>query len=71
MHDEQYWASLVHELCAYSTETGWLEFKHNNADPKNSATASRLIKEALTAGSVRLYDPSAPPKLRRYVPYWA
>lgn len=40
-------------------------------DPKNSATASRLIKEALTAGSVRLYDPSAPPKLRRYVPYWA
>ncbi|MFY9810134.1 ATP-binding protein [Aquabacterium sp.] len=40
-------------------------------DPKNSATASRLIKEALTAGVVRLHDPEAPPKLRRYVPSWA
>lgn len=40
-------------------------------DPKNSATASRLIKEALVAGVVRLHDPSAAPKLRRYVPSWA
>jgi len=40
-------------------------------DPKNSATASRLIKEALRDGSVRLDDPMAPPKLRRYVPAWA
>jgi ATP-dependent DNA helicase RecG len=40
-------------------------------DPKNSATASRLIKEALTSGFVRLHDPDAPPKLRRYVPHWA
>lgn len=40
-------------------------------DPKNSATASRLIKEALNAGVVRLHDPEAPPKLRRYVPDWA
>jgi hypothetical protein len=40
-------------------------------DTKNSATASRLIKEALAAGVVRLRDPDAPPKLRRYVPEWA
>lgn len=40
-------------------------------DPKNSAIASRLIKEALNDGSVRLHDPTAPPKLRRYVPSWA
>lgn len=40
-------------------------------DTKNSATASRLIKEALAAGMVRLHDPDAPPKLRRYVPEWA
>lgn len=38
---------------------------------KNSAAASRLIKEALEAGVVRLDDPEAPPKLRRYVPVWA
>lgn len=40
-------------------------------DAKNSATASRLIKEALGSGGVRLQDPEAPPKLRRYVPWWA
>lgn len=40
-------------------------------DTKNSATASRLIKEALNAGFVRLSDPDAPPKMRRYVPRWA
>ena len=40
-------------------------------DTKNSATASRLIKEALDAGMVRLHDPDAAPKLRRYVPSWA
>ena len=40
-------------------------------DTKNSATASRLIKEALNAGVVRLSDPDAPPKMRRYVPRWA
>ncbi len=40
-------------------------------EPKNSATASRLIKEALNDGVVRLHDPTAPPKLRRYVPAWA
>lgn len=40
-------------------------------DAKNSAIASRLIKEAVTEKLVRLQDPDAPPKLRRYVPYWA
>ena len=40
-------------------------------DVKNSATASRMIKEAVTAGVIKLYDEAAPPKLRQYVPYWA
>ncbi len=40
-------------------------------DPKNSATASRLLKEALLAKEIHLQDKSAPPKLRRYVPKWA
>jgi predicted HTH transcriptional regulator len=40
-------------------------------DAKNSATASRLIKEALGAGVIRLQDPTAPPKTRRYLPSWA
>lgn len=40
-------------------------------EPKNSAIASRLLKEALAAGTVRLEDARAAPKMRRYVPYWA
>ena len=40
-------------------------------DPKNSATASRLLKDALKAGVIRLMDPDASPKLRKYVPEWA
>ena len=38
---------------------------------RNSAQASRLIKEAMQAGVIVLDDASAPPKLRRYVPKWA
>lgn len=40
-------------------------------EPKNSATASRLLKEALIKKVIHLHDESAPPKLRRYVPFWA
>lgn len=40
-------------------------------DVKNSASASRLLKDALQAKVIRLHDPEAPPKYRKYVPWWA
>lgn len=40
-------------------------------EPRNIATASRLIREAVEAGFVVPYDPGAAPKLMRYVPAWA
>lgn len=40
-------------------------------DPKNSAMASHLLKEAPAAALVHREDEQAPPKLRRYVPHWA
>lgn len=40
-------------------------------DPKNSSTASRLLKEALAAEQVKLKDESASQKFRQYVPWWA
>jgi predicted HTH transcriptional regulator len=40
-------------------------------DVKNSAAASRLLKDALVAEVIRLHDPEAPPKYRKYVPWWA
>jgi predicted HTH transcriptional regulator len=38
---------------------------------RNSATASRIIKETLESGLVRPYDESASRKFMRYVPFWA
>jgi predicted HTH transcriptional regulator len=38
---------------------------------KNSATTSRLIREAVAERYIAPYDPNAAPKLMRYVPIWA
>jgi len=40
-------------------------------ETKNAATASRFLKEATDAGAIVPHDPSAPPKLMRYIPFWA
>jgi len=39
--------------------------------PANKATASRLIREALEAGMIRLVSENVADKLRAYVPFWA
>lgn len=38
---------------------------------KNSAQISRIIKDALSKNLIKLYDPEAGPRVRRYIPYWA
>jgi len=38
---------------------------------KNSATTSRFIKEAVDMGEIAPYDPTAAPKMMKYVPWWA
>lgn len=40
-------------------------------EPRNSAAASRLIKESVASGAVTPYDAEAAPKLMRYLPFWA
>jgi len=40
-------------------------------EARNSATASRLIKEAVSAKVIAPYDVDAAPKLMQYVPVWA
>lgn len=62
-------ACLRYVAREYMTNTSLRE--RFGIDVKNSATASRLLKEALAANVIRLQDPTAPPKLRRYVPRWA
>lgn len=40
-------------------------------EPRNSATASRLIRTALDAGAIAPFDSTAPFSLMKYVPWWA
>jgi ATP-dependent DNA helicase RecG len=42
-----------------------------NIEENNSAIASRVIKQTVEAGLIRLYDPNANRKVYRYVPFWA
>lgn len=37
----------------------------------NKAIASRIIKDTMNSGKIKLADPSATVKMRKYVPYWA
>ena len=37
----------------------------------NKAMVSRYIREAVAAGVIKPFDEHAPPKLRKYVPFWA
>ena len=39
-------------------------------DTSNSAMASRVIKQTIDAGLIRLYDPTANCKMWRYIPFW-
>lgn len=45
--------------------------KRFQIDEGNSAMASRIIKQTIEAGLIRLYDPKANRKAYRYVPGWA
>lgn len=40
-------------------------------EAKNSSQISRIIKDALSKKLIKLCDPEAGPRLRRYIPYWA
>jgi len=40
-------------------------------DPKNSALASRIIRDTVEQGLIRLSDPASSRKYAKYVPFWA
>jgi ATP-dependent DNA helicase RecG len=39
--------------------------------PESTSQASRLIREALNAGVIKLYEPEVRDRDRSYVPFWA
>lgn len=40
-------------------------------EKRNKAIVSRIIKDTMESGFIKLADENAAPKLRRYIPYWA
>lgn len=42
-----------------------------NVEEKNKSIVSRIIKDTIDAGYIKLVDENAAPKMRRYIPYWA
>jgi len=40
-------------------------------DSRNSAVASRIIRDTVDAGLIRIFDPGANRKYFKYVPWWA
>lgn len=62
-------ACLKYVMRRYLTNTSLRE--RFGIDEKNSAVASRLIKEAVEAGAIAPYDSTASKKYMKYVPFWA
>lgn len=44
--------------------------KRFGVEEKNKAIISRIVKDTLEVGLIKLADETAP-KMRKYVPYWA
>jgi len=62
-------ASLLYVMNKRMTNTSLRE--RFAIQPGNAPQASRLIKEAIGAGVIRLYDPEVRDRDRSYVPFWA
>ncbi|MCL5961061.1 MAG: putative DNA binding domain-containing protein [Chloroflexi bacterium] len=62
-------ACLRHVQSDFMTNTTLRE--RFGIEARNSAMASRIIKEALTAGRIKVYDDSVGKKAKKYLPWWA
>jgi len=40
-------------------------------DEKNYSTASRIIKDAIDAGLIKVSDPENKSNKKKYIPFWA
>ncbi len=71
---DRIWATYLHASLRYiqndfMTNTSLRE--RFGIDERNRAMVSRIIKEAIQAGKIRIYDESVGTKARQYVPWWA
>ena len=52
-------------------EAGGFDITNLGIKTNNKATVSRYIREAVAAGAIKPFDENSPPRLRKYVPFWA
>ncbi len=45
--------------------------KRFGVEEKNKSIISRIVKDTLEAGGIKLSDETVAPKMRKYIPYWA
>ena len=72
--DERNRATYLHSCLRYVTRqqtTNTSIRDRFKIDKHNSATASRILKEAVESGALKLAPDSASKRLANYVPYWA
>ncbi len=65
-----YWHACLRHVCSQHTNNASIRERFGIADG-NSSMASRLLKEAESAGVIRVFDAESAPKQRRYLPFWA
>ena len=65
-----YLATCYNYVNEISVSNGVLR-KRFGIEEKNKAIMSRIIKDTIDAGLIKLSDENAAPKMRRYIPYWA
>ncbi|WP_293649703.1 ATP-binding protein [Thiolapillus sp.] len=71
---DRIWATYLHACLRYVQRdymTNSTLRQRFGIEEKNSAMASRIIKDALEAGKIRQFDESASRKYMKYVPWWA
>ena len=72
--EDRLWSVYLHSVLRYVRDeatTNASVRQRFGIDEKNKALATRVLKEATEAKVIAVYDPSAGPRARRYVPFWA
>lgn len=72
--EERVWATYIHACllyCQHEYLTNARVRDRFDIASRNSATASRIIADAVESGWLIVYDPHASKKMMQYIPYWA
>ena len=73
-HEEKLWSCYLHACIKYLTHEGLTNSSMRlrfGLEDTASAQISRLIKEAVSLGLIKLFDENTAPKHMKYIPAWA